>query len=216
MLRPCVEAIRELSANYGASIVLCTATQPALRKADGFTNGLEIAPDRELAPDPQALYKEPKRVEVEHVGPRTDAEIAARFAEQPQMLCIVNSRKHARVLHAHIKDRHNARHLTTLMCPAHRRQVLAQVRDELANGKPVRLVATSLIEAGVDGVFRRSGARKPDWTASLRRPGAATARASWRLGVWLCSKPQERSCPEYFANPETPCAKRSALTEKTR
>ena len=32
LLRPCLEAIEELATNYGASVILCTATQPALRR----------------------------------------------------------------------------------------------------------------------------------------------------------------------------------------
>ncbi len=151
LLRPCMAAIDELAANYGASIVLCTATQPALkREQDGFRNGLTISDDRELAPDPDRLYEQLRRVTVEHRGAVTDAEIAARFGEAARMLCIVNSRSHAQALFALIADLPGARHLTTLMCPAHRRQVLKEVREELKAGRPARIVSTSLIEAGVD------------------------------------------------------------------
>ena len=151
LLRPCMAAIDELAANYGVSVVLCTATQPALkREQDGFKDGLVIPDDRELAPDPARLYEELKRVTVEHAGSVTDEEIAARFGEAERMLCIVNSREHAQALFARIADLPGARHLTTLMCPAHRRQVLAEVRAELKAGRPARLVSTSLIEAGVD------------------------------------------------------------------
>jgi CRISPR-associated endonuclease/helicase Cas3 len=66
------------------------------------------------------------------------------------MLCIVNSRAHAAALFSSIRDLEGVAHLTTLMCPRHRRVVLAQVRADLTARKPVRLVATSLIEAGVD------------------------------------------------------------------
>lgn len=153
LLRPCMAAIDELTRNYGTSIVLCTATQPALRVIDGFRGGFAIDDTRELAPDPAALYQALKRVTVEHVGAKTDAEIADRFASHPQMLCIVNSRKHAQALYDAIRDLPGARHLTTLMCPAHRRQVLVEIRQELKDAKPVRLVSTSLIEAGVDVDF---------------------------------------------------------------
>ncbi len=154
LLRPCMAALDELGRNYAASVVLCTATQPALREKDGFKGGFKIGEDRELAPDPRALYTVLKRVTVETLAePAADAAIAARFAEQPQMLCIVNSRAHARTLFETIRGLPGATHLTTLMCPRHRRAVLQGVRDRLPGGKPVRLVATSLIEAGVDVDF---------------------------------------------------------------
>lgn len=151
LLRPCMEAIKELARNYGTTIVLCTATQPALREKDGFDGGFPIDEDREIAPDPLALYAVLKRVLVEKApAPVTDAEIAARFTEQPQMLCIVNSRRHARDLFEAIRDQAGALHLSTLMVPRHRRAVLEEVRRRIEAGAPVRLVSTSLIEAGVD------------------------------------------------------------------
>ncbi|MCW5759917.1 MAG: hypothetical protein KIS90_09130, partial [Phenylobacterium sp.] len=164
LLRPCMAALTELAANYRTSVVLCTATQPALRECDGFTDGPDhkgaaskvgFKDVRELAYEPRMLFEKLKRVEVERrPGKTEDAEIVERFAEQPRMLCIVNSRRHARelfdALKADPRTAEGARHLTTLMCPVHRRAVLAEVRQRLADRQPVRLVATSLIEAGVD------------------------------------------------------------------
>ena len=73
------------------------------------------------------------------------------------MLCIVNNRRHARDLFDRLKadgaTAAGAYHLTTLMCPAHRRAVLEEIRARLKEGLPVRLVSTSLIEAGVDVDF---------------------------------------------------------------
>ncbi len=150
LLRPCMAALDELAQNYRTTVVLCTATQPALRKQDGFEGGLDIPDDRELAPDRQGLFKALKRAEIERRGTVGDEEIAARFAEQPQILCIVNRRAHAQTLFLRIKDLPGAVHLSTLMCPAHRRMVLAGARARLVAGEPVRIVSTSLIEAGVD------------------------------------------------------------------
>lgn len=149
LLRPCMAAIGTLTTGYGASVVLCTATQPALSKQDGFERGLKNV--RELAPDPQALYTQLKRVRVETVPePLSDDALAEQLRAQDQVLCIVNSRAHARELFGQISDAPGARHLTTLMCPLHRRAALAEIRQDLKNQKPVRLIATSLIEAGVD------------------------------------------------------------------
>ena len=162
LLRPCMAAIDELARNYGASVVLCTATQPALRLLDaalpktpaGTPEGLDILAERELAPDPAGLYRKLRRVTVEwRRDPIADADITARFARQPQMLCIVNSRAHAHDLFEAIRDQPGATHLTTLMCARHRRAVLAKARSDLERQEPVRLVATSLIEAGVDVSF---------------------------------------------------------------
>ncbi|MDR3438859.1 CRISPR-associated endonuclease Cas3'' [Telmatospirillum sp.] len=158
LLMPCMAAIDELARNYRVSVVLCTATQPALRKRDGALIdkqnkplGFDLDEGRELAPEPTRLYEALKRVTVEVVSdPVADEVITNRFAEQPQMLCIVNSRGHARALFAAISSLPGAVHLTTLMCPRHRRMVLADLRERLKAGLPVRLVATSLIEAGVD------------------------------------------------------------------
>jgi CRISPR-associated endonuclease/helicase Cas3 len=152
LLRPCMAAIETLTAGYGASVVLCTATQPALSRQDGFDKGLENV--RELAPDPQHLYTQLKRVRVEIAPePVGDDALAAELRAQDQVLCIVNSRAHARDLFGQIRDAPGARHLTTLMCPLHRRAALAEIREDLKNRKPVRLIATSLIEAGVDVDF---------------------------------------------------------------
>jgi CRISPR-associated endonuclease/helicase Cas3 len=151
LLQPCLAALDQLARNYKTSVVLCTATQPALRTQDGFKLGLNIPCDRELAPDPPMLYSSLKRVHVRRLeGLTDDIVIAERFAKTGQILCIVNSRAHAGALFASIRDLEGAAHLTTLMCARHRRAVLAQVRADLLDQKRVRLVATSLIEAGVD------------------------------------------------------------------
>ncbi|MEQ8965220.1 MAG: CRISPR-associated endonuclease Cas3'' [Azospirillaceae bacterium] len=154
LMRPALAAIDELCRNYRASVVLCTATQPAIRMQDGFRGGLDIPPERELAPDPPRLYGALRRVETEVLpDPIDDDALTARLADRERVLCIVNSRAHARALFDRIADLPGAAHLSTLMCAAHRRQVLAGVRRALAAGEPVRLVATSLVEAGVDVDF---------------------------------------------------------------
>ena len=162
LLLPCLAALEELATNYGATIVLCTATQPAVRRQDatlidkksGADRSVDIGADRELAPRPHELYDKLRRVRVEMRDDTTSDEVvAARFAAQPRMLCIVGSRAHARELFERIKNLDGAFHLTTCMCPAHRRAVLADLKARLKTKAPVRLVATSLIEAGVDISF---------------------------------------------------------------
>jgi CRISPR-associated endonuclease/helicase Cas3 len=147
LLRPAVAAIDELARNYRSSIVLCTATQPALNAPD-FRGGLENV--RELAPNPPELFRKLERVHVRHVGTLDDDDLTAQLRGLDQVLCIVNNRRHARALYQALADQPGARHLTTLMCAKHRSMVLAEVRVRLKAGEPCRLVSTSLIEAGVD------------------------------------------------------------------
>jgi len=150
LLRPCVTAIDELALNYRCSPVLCTATQPALL-APQFKGGLQNV--RELAPNPPQLFEQLARVQVRQVGILSDAALQQQMTEREQVLCIVNNRRHARALYQSMAGQAGARHLTTLMCARHRSQVLAEIRQRLREGLPCRLVATSLIEAGVDVDF---------------------------------------------------------------
>ena len=203
LLLPALAALDELKRHYRTSIVLCTATQPALRKIDEAlvqknpvkNLGLDIEKDRELAPDPRRLYAALKRVEVTRLGETDDATIAARFEAQPQMLCIVNTRKHAAALFDAMKDMPGAVHLTTTMCPRHRRIVLAELRQRLLDKKPVRLVATSLIEAGVDidfsEVWRAEAGLDSIAQAAGRCNREGFLNASGRLGRLVVFMPVE-------------------------
>lgn len=110
LLRPCVAVIDELARNYRASVVLCTATQPAL-EAPNFKDGLEKV--HELAPDPPSLYRELERVRVRHVGTLDDDALAQHMRNRDQVLCIVNNRRHARAIYQTMQDLPGARHLTT-------------------------------------------------------------------------------------------------------
>ena len=196
LLRPCLAALEELAANYGASVVLCTATQPALLERDEFPKGLHIGPDRELAPDPAGLYAALKRAQVEVLpDPLEDAAIAARFAEAPQMLCIVNSRAHARALFEAIRDLPGAAHLTTLMCPLHRRRALEQLRTRLRAGEPVRLVATSLIEAGVDISFPEVWRAEAGLDSVAQAAGRCNRNGEREIGRVVVFTPAEAKPP---------------------
>ena len=153
LLRPCLAALRELMDGYYSSVVLSTATQPALTRKGGFPAPEALEGAREIAPDPPGLFAALKRVEVRDVGPMDDAALALRMKSEPQALCIVDNRTQARTLFDMIAASEGARHLSTLMVPAHRRAVLDDVRARLKRGVPVKLVSTSLIEAGVDVDF---------------------------------------------------------------
>ena len=151
LLLPIMQAIKELAQNYRCSVVMCTATQPAVQAENGFYRGFENV--REIAPKPTALFDKLRRTTVQHIGTQTDADLLAKLGEHPQMLVIVNNRRHARSLYDQAKHLDGTFHLTTLMCAKHRSQKLDEIRGRLKNGEPCRVIATSLIEAGVDVDF---------------------------------------------------------------
>lgn len=153
LLLPCLAALRELTEHYGASVVLCTATQPALTRASGLAQGLDEP--TEIAPDPVRLFQAPefRRVRVERLGPVSDAALAERVRQEPQALVVVNTRRNARRLFDLLQGAPGVRHLSALMCPTHRSAVLEEVRKDLRAGRPCRVVSTSLVEAGVDVDF---------------------------------------------------------------
>ena len=151
LLRPIMAAIEELVLNYGCSVVLCTATQPALKKSEQFHKGFEDV--RELAPNPAQLFQTLRRTQVRTLGEQSDEQLIEHLLSYEQVLMIVNNRRHARSLYDSIKHEAGAYHLTTAMCAAHRSKTLDNIRQRLKAGLPCRLVATSLIEAGVDVDF---------------------------------------------------------------
>ncbi len=149
LLKPCLRVLQELGKRYHASIVLCTATQPAINHdpAD-FDIGLHGV--REIINRPHRLHVALKRVELEDLGRLDDETLAARLQTHSQALCIVNRRTHARELFQKLGGREGDRHLSALMCPEHRSRAIAEIRARLDQGLPTRVVATRLIEAGVD------------------------------------------------------------------
>jgi CRISPR-associated endonuclease/helicase Cas3 len=147
-LQPCLDTLRELAANYHTTVVLCTATQPAIHRSESFPIGLENV--REIMPDPLQLFKDLKRVEIINRDALTDSALANEMASLTQCLAIVNTRRHARSLFQLLPASDENFHLSALMCPAHRRSILAKARMRLDQNQPIRLISTQLIEAGID------------------------------------------------------------------
>ena len=145
-LRPCLAAMKELVRGYGCSVVLCTATQPAIRDADGLRaeEAIPAEETREIAPNPAELYRRLKRVDAQFLGPLENDELASRVTGR-KALVIVNNKRQARAIYD-LLGRGNALHLSTNMTAAHRREVLARVRD----GFDGPVISTALVEAGVD------------------------------------------------------------------
>ena len=160
-LKPILGVLNLLTRHYGVTVVLSTATQPALARQEYFDpqrsfSGLD--PARELmqggpqVASPDELYRDLQRVRVRLPADwqtRTQWEdLAAELAAHPSALAIVNTRRHAAALHALLPK--DTLHLSALMCGAHRADVIVTIKRRLADGVPTRVVSTQLVEAGVD------------------------------------------------------------------
>ncbi len=152
-LAPITAVLRELVRAYGVTVVLCTATQPALAARDrGGQRFKGFAEVRELMDDPAALWPRLERVLVEwpmDLSDRSDwTEIASSLRAERQVLCVVNSRADCRALVALLPE--DTVHLSALMCAEHRSRVITDIKARLATGDPLRVISTQLVEAGVD------------------------------------------------------------------
>lgn len=155
-------AINFLIEHCGSTVILCTATQPILDKVDAKKGAIRLKDDSELMPDVKRLFDDLKRVEVKNrrkPGGWTMGEIAALAEEEARSvgscLVIVNTKKSAQTIYRLCKEltATPVYHLSTSMCPAHRKAILAEVRERLAKQEPTLCISTQLIEAGVDVDF---------------------------------------------------------------
>lgn len=152
-LKPILETLRILTEHFGTSIVICTATQPVLEKQQRFPQfaGLPQGSVREIVQDVSALYRGLRRVEIAPIDVDTVKsweEIARELSGYDRILCIVSDRKSCRDLHTLMPK--GTYHLSALMCPQHRSEMISRIKADLKGDGPVRVISTQLVEAGVD------------------------------------------------------------------
>ena len=155
LLAPILCGLRSLVLDTHSTAVLCTATQPALEKRADFTIGI---PPEEMTPiihDEQALFAILKRVESHHLDPIDDDTLITHILKNAPNGCllILNTTKAAKTLYQKLYRHTAALHLSARMCPRHIMAVLAKVKRLRHQSRPVVLVSTQLIEAGVDISF---------------------------------------------------------------
>lgn len=197
-LTPTLSALKELVQNYGCTVVLCTATQPALEKRRDFPIG--ITGIREIVPNAKELYSALNRVTVSRLGITPDAELVRRLAAVDQALCIVNTRRHAAELFAAVEGAlvGKCHHLSTLMCGQHRRETLSAIKSRLAMGQPCRVISTQLVEAGVDLDFPVVFREACGFDSIAQAAGRCNREGKLREGTTYVFEPEVRLPPGFL------------------
>ncbi len=160
-LNPILDTLNLLVAHYGVSVVFCTATQPALTSTNYFdasANLRGVQDVRAIIRDPDTLFDRLKRVDVrmpaDFRATMQWPELAAEVVQHDSVLTIVSTRRQAHDLHRLMPA--DTLHLSNRMCGAHKAQVIGSIKSRLASQRmghdtdPLRVVSTSLVEAGVD------------------------------------------------------------------
>ncbi len=157
LLAPTLDMLRYLVREFGCSVIFCTATQPAfsdqvLRPSKELTPVTGI---REIVRQPAEHFRALGRVEFSFPKdgePRWSfEELAEEIAEAPRCLAILNTIKDARKLLEDVSSMDGCFHLSSRLCPLHRSFVLQAVQFVLGRSqRDCRLVATQVVEAGVD------------------------------------------------------------------
>lgn len=158
-LRPIVDTLNTLHRVFGSSVLFTTASQPILSgKIDGanYTANFRGLPGiHEIIPRKARLHDRLRRVTLQiDESPKSADEVASLLARHNRVLCIVNTRRDAKEIFEHLPDDGANIHLSRMMCPAHIKQSLQTIKEQLSRTDArVRVVATQLIEAGVDVDF---------------------------------------------------------------
>lgn len=155
--KPIVNTLSTLHRVFGASVLFTTASQPILSGRIEGTNPFNsfdaLASVHEIIPPEARLHEKLRRVELEFLKePESYDEVATELARHRRVLCIVNTRRDAKEIYERLPKEGVCLHLSRMMCPDHVSANIKHVKEAL-NGpddQPVRVVATQLIEAGVD------------------------------------------------------------------
>lgn len=156
-LQPIVDALKAYHNMFGVSVLFTTASQPLL---SGIIEGCKpsatfpgIDNITEIIPQDYALQDKLRRVCLKYDNfDSTYDEIAKRLSGHDKVLCIVNTRHDAREIYERLPKEGLTIHLSRMMCPRHVSRAIEEIKQSLTNNSEsvIRVVATQLIEAGVD------------------------------------------------------------------
>lgn len=155
--QPIVHTLDTLKRVFGISVLFTTASQPILsgriEGANPMVSFDALQSVHEIIPKEAQLHEKLRRVELQFMdGAKSYDEIATELARHQKVLCIVNTRRDAKELFEQLPKEGICLHLSRMMCPAHVSATIEKIKEALTadSNQPIRVIATQLIEAGVD------------------------------------------------------------------
>ncbi|MCO1575485.1 CRISPR-associated helicase Cas3' [Crossiella sp. SN42] len=198
LLLPILSALRTLVEHFGLTVLLTSATQPTFERLSVWDD-LQI---HEVVREPARMFAQTQRVDFRWwLDPKPSwADVVAAVAVEQQSLVVVNTVRDARtVFHMlHKATGQTPLHLSTRMCPRHRLEVLAKTTRRLKTGKPVTVVATPLVEAGVDVDFPVVFRALAPAESLLQAAGRANREGHLRRGRVVIFDPVEGGQPRDY------------------
>ena len=185
-LKSCLQAVAELVENYNVTAVLCTATQPPFEQ---LLNGRIMM--QEMMDDKEQLYLDFKKVAIRKRGEMDNTALLNELNAQKQCLCIVNTKKHAKEVFDMLQGAKF--HLSASMCPGHRKEILQQIKKLLQGGEECKVVATQLIECGVDVDFPIVYRSLAGLDSIIQSAGRCNREGRLAVGVVNVFEPMDKS-----------------------
>jgi CRISPR-associated endonuclease/helicase Cas3 len=193
LLDPLLDVIKRLAADWGTTFVLCSATQPALEDVD--KPGIALSGIREIVPDYQKHFRLLRRVEYEAPEASWSWErLAEEMMRDEQCLAILNTRRDALSVLEALGDM-DVLHLSTFLTPTHRRDVLREIRQRLAEGASCRVVSTQVVEAGVDIDFPVVMRALGPLDRLIQAAGRCNREGRFDFGRMIAFEPEEGGLP---------------------
>lgn len=190
-LKPCMLALEILVKEYNCTVVFCTATQLPV---DSILSGTSIV---ELIDNPSGLKKEMKRVEIQDIGTKNNAQIVSLMRSEQQALCVANTKRHAKDLYMAMLKKcpdKSVFYLTTNLCAKHRSHLIKIIKQNLKDKLPCYVISTNLIEAGVDVDFPLVLREMTGVDSIAQSAGRANREGAMpHLGRVLCFSPEDEA-----------------------
>lgn len=205
-LQPIVDGLKTFQYCFGTTILFTTASLPALEgdhKGSGLSVLHGIKEVSEIIPKSLCLHEKLRRAALKFDKDRSGYDaIAQRLSQHDRVLCIVNTRKDAQEIYSRLPDEGVTLHLSRMMCPEHLSRTISLIKKLLKDESQtvIRVIATQLIEAGVDIDFPVVFRQEAGLDSILQAAGRCNREGKMEMGTTYVFKLDKSLPVGYITN----------------